>query len=64
MFQRKYVEMVDRAREQLAMLQVWESLLPKATIPVTKVCSVDMDVENVGPALQFLEHCRIFSQVL
>lgn len=62
-FQRKYVEMADRAREELTVLQGQESLLPKATIPVTKVAGIDMAVENVGPALQFLEHCKNFSQV-
>ncbi|KAF3320243.1 hypothetical protein FCM35_KLT22156 [Carex littledalei] len=61
--QRKYVEMADRARAELSVLQGQESLLPMA-IPITKVAGIDMAVENVGPALEFLEHCRNFSQTV
>ncbi|KAF3339023.1 hypothetical protein FCM35_KLT16494 [Carex littledalei] len=56
--------MADRARAQLMVLQGQESQLPKATIPITKVAGIDMTVENVGPALQFLEHGRNFSQTV
>lgn len=63
MYQMKYIEMVDCANEQLTVLQAQEGLLPKATIPVTKVVGIEMNVENVGPALQFLEYCKAFSQV-
>lgn len=57
------MKMADRARAELTVLQGQESQLPKATIPITKVAGIEMVVENVGPALQFFEHCRNFSQV-
>ncbi|KAJ4769809.1 Zinc-finger domain of monoamine-oxidase A repressor R1 protein [Rhynchospora pubera] len=60
---RKKIEMAECAQEQLWDLKMQESLLPKGTI-LKNVAGVALKTEDVGPALQFLELCRTFSQVL